>query len=116
MVLFFDLSAMQPEEIERMAVAARTYVETKLAPADLVAVVSLTQTLQVLQDFTDDRAALLKVLAQFDPNASEGFTEGASADTAAEAADATTETGRRVRARRQRVQPVQHRSPVGGDL
>ena len=93
MVLFFDLSAMQPEEIERMAVAARTYVETKLAPADLVAVVSLTQTLQVLQDFTDDRAALLKVLAQFDPNASEGFTEGASAETAAAAADATADTG-----------------------
>jgi VWFA-related protein len=93
MVLFFDLSAMQPEEIERMAVAAKTYVETKLAPADLVAVVSLSQTLQVLQDFTDDRAALLKVLAQFDPNANVGFAEGASAETAAAAADATADTG-----------------------
>lgn len=93
MVLFFDLSAMQPEEIERMAVAARTYVEKQLSPADLVAVVELSQTLQVLQDFTDDRAALVKVLAQFDPNANVGFAEGATAADAAANAETTAESG-----------------------
>lgn len=92
-VLFFDLSAMQPEEIERMTVAARGYVETKLVPADLIAVVSLSQTLQVVQDFTDDRETLLKALARFDPNASEGFTEGASADDAAAAAATAADSG-----------------------
>ena len=92
-VLFFDTGAMQPEEIERAAVSAREYVERKLAPADLVAVVSLSQTLQVLQDFTGDREALVKVLAQFDPNASTGFGEGATAEDAAAAADTAATSG-----------------------
>jgi VWFA-related protein len=92
-VLFFDLSAMQPEEIERMSTAARDYVETKLAPADLIAVVSLSSTLQVLQDFTSDRERLLSVIARFDPNSSEGFQEGPTADDASAAATADADAG-----------------------
>lgn len=92
-VLFFDLGGMQPEEIERAAVSAREYVERKLSPADLIAVVSLSQTLQVLQDFTDDREALIQVLSQFDPNANAGLGEGATAEEAAAAAETATESG-----------------------
>ena len=77
----------------RRRLRARVPVEGKLAPADLIAVVSLSQTLQVLQDFTGDRAALIKVLAQFDPNASTGFGEGATAEDAAAAAETVTESG-----------------------
>jgi hypothetical protein len=36
LVLFFDLSSMQPEEVERAVQSARDYIEKKLTPADLV--------------------------------------------------------------------------------
>ncbi|HJY35159.1 MAG TPA: VWA domain-containing protein, partial [Vicinamibacterales bacterium] len=60
-VLFFDLSSMQPEELTRVVAAARTYTG-QLTPADLVAVVSLSTTWRVLQDFTADRARLDRVV------------------------------------------------------
>jgi VWFA-related protein len=81
-VLFFDTSAMQPEEIGRAATAARTFVDTRLAPSDLVAVVQLSSRLDVLQDFTSDRPQLQSVLAKFDPNGSQGFEDATTADDA----------------------------------
>lgn len=78
-VLFFDVSAMQPEEIERAATSARTFVETRLAPDDLVAVVRLSTNLDVLQDLTTDRAQLNAALAHFMPNSQQGLEEGATA-------------------------------------
>lgn len=44
-VLFFDLSAMQPDEIDRAVTSAERYVDTQMAPADLVSVVSLGSSL-----------------------------------------------------------------------
>ena len=43
-ILFFDLSAMQPDEIERSAQAAQNYIDKQMQPADLVSVVSLGNT------------------------------------------------------------------------
>src|ERR1700720_4478760 len=40
-VLFFDLSSMQPDEIDRATTAAQNYVDKQMVAADLVAVVSL---------------------------------------------------------------------------
>ncbi|HSB75117.1 MAG TPA: VWA domain-containing protein [Terriglobales bacterium] len=40
-VLFFDLSSMQPEEVDRAVTAAENYVNRQMSPADLVAVASL---------------------------------------------------------------------------
>jgi VWFA-related protein len=81
-VLFFDLSAMQPEEIGRAASSAQTFVNTKLEPTDLVAVVRLSTNLDVVQDFTADRAKVQTILARFDPNGSSGFQAGTTADDA----------------------------------
>jgi VWFA-related protein len=81
LVFFFDLSSMQPEEIERAVGSARDYVEKRLAPADLIAVVSLATSLQVEQDFTADRDQLLKVLGTFGRAGGQGFEEGATGDT-----------------------------------
>lgn len=80
-VLFFDLSAMQPEEITRAVTAAQSYVDKQMAPADLVAVVSLASSLQVNQDFTSDRAQLKKILQGFSSGAGQGFEEGAAGGT-----------------------------------
>src|ERR1700720_2777914 len=40
-VMFFDLSSMQPEDIDRAVEAAQDYVKKKMQPADLVALVSM---------------------------------------------------------------------------
>ncbi len=81
LILFFDLSAMQPDEIERALSAAENYMDKQMAPADLVAVVSLGSTLRVDQDFTSDRALLKKALQSFGSGSGQGFEEGSTGTT-----------------------------------
>ena len=81
LVFFFDVSSMQPEEIARAVTSARQYVQTKLTPADMVAVVSLSTSLQVDMDFTDNREDLLQVLGGVGDASSQGFAEGTTADS-----------------------------------
>ncbi|MFB3921450.1 MAG: VWA domain-containing protein [Terriglobia bacterium] len=61
-VLFFDVSSMQPDDLIRALKSAQEFVEKKLTPADLVAVVTYTSSLRVLRDFTNDRDALSKAI------------------------------------------------------
>ncbi len=77
-VLFFDFSAMQPEEIDRSVDAARKFVSTKLQPADLIALVSLSTNMHVDCDFTDDRDKLSAVLASYSSGQGQGFDNGAT--------------------------------------
>ena len=78
-VLFYDLGSMQPEEVSRAVQSGRDYVEKKMAPADVLAVVSLTTALTVDQDFTADRQALLSSLNRLSPV--EGSGAAAATDT-----------------------------------
>ncbi len=87
-ILFFDLSAMEPEDIDTAATAAENYVEKEMEPADLVAVVSLGSDLEVNQDFTGDHAQLKKVLQSFNLGAGQGYEEGATGTT-----EGTPDTG-----------------------
>ena len=87
-ILFFDLSSMQPEEAERAAKSALDYVDKQMSPADIVSVVSLSNSLSVDLDFTADRESLRKVLQNFDVGAGQGFELGDTGDT-----DATPDTG-----------------------
>jgi len=80
-VLFFDLSSMQPEEIERAATAAKTYVEKSMSPADLVAVISLGNSITVNQEFTANKESLKKRLQGLNPGAGQGFEEGPTGTT-----------------------------------
>ncbi len=67
-VLFFDLSSMQDEDIDRAVKAAEDYIKNKMAPADLVAAVSLSTTLSLDRDFTADKTALLKAVDKYNGN------------------------------------------------
>ncbi|HUJ94160.1 MAG TPA: VWA domain-containing protein [Terriglobales bacterium] len=87
-ILFFDLSAMEPDEIDRSVTAAQHYVEKQMAPADLVAIISLGSQLVVNQDFTSDAALLKKVLQGFNAGAGQGFEEGTTGST-----EGTPDTG-----------------------
>lgn len=95
-VMFFDLSSMQDEDIDRAVDAATKYVNTQMAPADLVAMVSMSTGLTMDQDFTSDKATLLKVLAKYNGDDETGFanggtgsTDGTADDTSQFAADDT---------------------------
>jgi len=80
-VMFFDLTSMQPEDLDRSVGAAQDFLKTKMQPADLVALVSLGDTLKVDQDFTADKTALIGEVAVYNGTEGQGFAEGATANT-----------------------------------
>jgi VWFA-related protein len=95
-VLFFDLSSMQDEDIDRAVNAATKYVKTQMQPADLVALVSMSTGLTMDQDFTSNKDALLRGLGKYNgtdetgfANGGTGSTSGTADDTSAFAADDT---------------------------
>jgi VWFA-related protein len=79
-VLFFDLSSMQPEELDRAVKAAHDYVEHKLSAADLIAIASFSTSLQVVQDFTADAEALRDAIDGFGSNNAAGLDNGLTGD------------------------------------
>jgi VWFA-related protein len=87
-VLFFDLSAMEPDEINRAVTSAEHYVDTQMAPVDLVSIVSLGSALLVNQDFTADHDLLKKQLQAFSSGSGQGFEEGTTGTT-----EGTPDTG-----------------------
>jgi VWFA-related protein len=62
LVFFFDLSSMQPDELMRALKASNDFVTNRMTPADLIAVVTYSSNLRVVQDFTNSRDSLKKVL------------------------------------------------------
>jgi len=86
MLLFFDFSAMDPEQIERSVDAGKKFVQTKMQPADMVALVSLASNMRVDLDFTDDKTKVLTALAAYTASQGQGFDSGSegSAEGAAE--------------------------------
>ncbi len=80
-ILFFDLSAMEPDEIDRAVTSAEHYVDTQMAPADLVSIVSLGSALLVNQDFTSDRPLLKRQLQAFGEGSGQGYEEGTTGTT-----------------------------------
>jgi VWFA-related protein len=86
-VIFFDLSSMQDEDIDRAVDAAENYVKTQMQPADLVALVSMSTGLTMDQDFTSNKDALLRGLAKYNGADETGFTNGTTGSTSGTADD-----------------------------
>ncbi|HMD77457.1 MAG TPA: VWA domain-containing protein [Terracidiphilus sp.] len=80
-VMFFDLTSMQPEDLDRSVQAAQDFLKTKMQPADLVALVSLGDTLKVDQDFTADKNLLINEVAVYNGTEGQGFAQGATANS-----------------------------------
>jgi len=78
MLLFFDFSAMQPEDIDRSVEAGKKYVQAKMQPADLIALMSLDTNLQLDLDFTDDKDKILAKLSSYNNSEGQGFENGAT--------------------------------------
>jgi VWFA-related protein len=87
-VLLFDLTGMEPDEIDRAISSAEHYVDSQMAPADLVSIVSLGSSLLVNQDFTSDHQLLKKQLDAFGAGSGQGYEEGTTGST-----EGTPDTG-----------------------
>ena len=80
-VLFFDFTGMQPEDIARSVDSARKFVNEKMAASDLVAAVSFQTVLQVDQDFTHDKGLLRAAIDRYAGTSGEGHEAGTTGDT-----------------------------------
>lgn len=67
MVLFFDLSSMQTDDLLRAHDAALKFVQKQMTNADLVSVVVYSTKMSVWADFTDDKKKLEKAIANLTP-------------------------------------------------
>ena len=92
-VMFFDLTSMQDEDIDRAVDAAKDYINKKMAPADLVAVASLGTSLSLDHDFTADKNALLQSVEKYNgSNEAGGFSNGTTGSSDGTSDDAGTFT------------------------
>lgn len=91
-MLFFDFSAMEPDQIDRAVDAAKKYINSKMQPADLIAIVSLSTNMRLDLDFTDNQSKILSVLNAYNSDSGQGFDNGTtgSSEGAAETSGAFT--------------------------
>jgi VWFA-related protein len=68
-VLFFDMTSMEPDDIGRAHAAAQKFLKQQMTPADLVSVVTFTTRISVLANFTNDKTVLDKAVARILPGA-----------------------------------------------
>ena len=88
LALYFDMTAMPPEDQQRALAAAETFVRTQMTSADLIAILRFSGgSVDVLQDFTADRDRLLSILQTMIVGEGQGSVESvedaSSADTGA---------------------------------
>jgi len=78
-VLFFDLTSMQTDDLVRAHDAADKFVDTQMKPADVVSVVIFSTRLMVLANFTNDKTILKKAVAMLTPTGEEALASGSYA-------------------------------------
>jgi VWFA-related protein len=86
--LYFDMSAMRPADQLRALTAAEQFLRTQMTTADLVSIMRYQGgSVDILQDFTDDRNKLLSILQTLIIGEGQGSAEtiddASSADTGA---------------------------------
>src|SRR5216684_4075783 len=83
---------MEVDQIDRAVDSAKKYVNAKMQPADLIAIVRLSTNMRLDLDFTDDKKKVLSVLSAYNSDSGQGFDNGAtgSSEGAAETSGAFT--------------------------
>jgi VWFA-related protein len=90
-VMFFDLTSLQSEDLLRSTRAAQKYLQEQMTPADLVGVVAFGNTLKVVANFTNDRELLKQAVDALVPGHEAALAQLADAATAANGETAVTE-------------------------
>jgi VWFA-related protein len=75
LVLFFDLTSMQTDDMLRAHDSALKFVQKQMSKADLVAVLAYGVQLSVWADFTNDRQTLEKAIARLIPGAASQLSD-----------------------------------------
>ncbi|MCE5306522.1 MAG: VWA domain-containing protein [Acidobacteriales bacterium] len=93
LVMFFDLTSMPASDQIRAQKAALKFLDSQMTASDMMAVMTFSSDLKVLQDFTNDRDALIRTIKGI--NIGEGSdmaVNGATSgdETAADTGDAYT--------------------------
>ncbi|HTR38019.1 MAG TPA: VWA domain-containing protein [Bryobacteraceae bacterium] len=73
MVLFFDMTSMPIPDQKRAQTAALKFLHTQMTPADLVAIMTFSSDVKVVEDFTDDRDQLEKDIHKLIIGEGQGF-------------------------------------------
>ncbi len=87
-VLYFDMGTMPPADQYRAMDSAVKFIKKQMSPADLIALMSFSDRLHVLKDFTDDKDELLKTLDKLFIGEDQGLDTGAADDSAADTGSA----------------------------
>jgi VWFA-related protein len=79
LALYFDMTAMPPSDQLRALAAAKKFIRTQMTAADRVAILRYSGgSVDVLQDFTDDRNRLLSIIQTMIVGEGQGYGESAS--------------------------------------
>jgi VWFA-related protein len=84
-ILFFDLSSLDTENLIRSIDAANDFIASQTGPQDLVAIATYSSTLTLIQDLTNDHDLLLATLqAVYPADSADAMIESASGSTVSE--------------------------------
>ena len=84
MVMFFDMTSMPIQDQKRAQTAALKFLQTQITPADLVAIMTFSSDVKVLEDFTDDRDRLAKDIRSLTIGEGQGFEINNQDDSASD--------------------------------
>jgi VWFA-related protein len=91
MVMFFDMTSMPIADQIRAQTAAEKFLKTQMTPSDLMAIMTFSSDINVVEDFTDDRDLLLKDIKKLTVGEGQGFDEQVSDDSASDTGAAFTQ-------------------------
>ncbi len=85
LVLYFDMTAMPPTDQLRSLIAAEKFVRENMTAADLLGIMRYAgSSVDILQDFTDDRNRILSILETMVVGEGQGDAESSSDDSSAD--------------------------------
>jgi VWFA-related protein len=84
LVLFFDMTSMPIADQIRAQSAALKFLRTQMTRSDLMAVMTFSSDLRIVEDFTDDRDQLEKDIKKLTIGEGQGLDETVSDDSAAD--------------------------------
>jgi VWFA-related protein len=84
MVMFFDMTSMPIQDQKRAQTAALKFLHTQITPADMVAIMTFSSDVKVMEDFTDDRDQLEKDIKSLIIGEGQGFEVDNQDDSASD--------------------------------
>jgi VWFA-related protein len=91
MVMFFDMTSMPIQDQMRAQAAARKFLQTQMTASDLMAIMTFSNDIKVVQDFTDDRDLLSKDINNLIIGEGQGLDEATSDDSTSDTGAAFTQ-------------------------